>query len=453
MACSAAERSAEDPLMSRSLRILVVEDLTEKYDRVRSLLTSRLASLDCEFLWAKSYNSAFRLLLESRFDVVILDLLIPLESGSTSPDNSRALMEMMLAGDLFPAAHIIGLTEFKHIAKVEKEHYAANMFALEIFSWSSHSWADRLAAKIDYLGKSKAASLQHSVSSYQSDILIIIARYENEYKPIVKRVVWQGPPKQGNPYFRAHECISGRMKVDGNVSLKVTLLCIGEMGNAVATAVTSQAINVFRPQLVCMLGMCCGFSSSRSASPALFGDVIVAKASASWEEGKYLELDDGSRFFRNRGIPKTVGQTIGPVISACVETAKDRILPLCANYIRSGEVRRLRRQYGKEMRASPEFKIGLIVSGSSVIADEKKVGEIIARQPNALGLDMEIFGVFTAAEKAIGNPPSVMAIKGVADFGTSGKHKTMQTYASVMSYYAFLGILRGVFIGGPLEPV
>jgi nucleoside phosphorylase len=202
-----------------------------------------------------------------------------------------------------------------------------------------------------------------------------------------------------------------------------------------------------------MLGMCCGFSSSRSASPALFGDVIVAKASASWEEGKYLELDDGSRFFRNRGIPKTVGQTIGPVISACVETAKDRILPLCANYIRSGEVRRLRRQYGKEMRASSEFKIGLIVSGSSVIADEKKVGEIIARQPNALGLDMEIFGVFTAAEKAIGNPPSVMAIKGVADFGTSGKHKTMQTYASVMSYYAFLGILRAVFIGGPLEPV
>ena len=437
--------------MSRALRILVVEDLTEKYQKVSALLGARLATLDVEFVWAKNYNSAFRLLLQARFDVVILDLLIPLESGSTSPENSRALMEMMLTGDLFPAAHIIGLTEFKNIAKVEREHYDANMFALEIFSWSSTAWADRLAAKIGYLVKATAASLQHSVSTFQSDVLVIVARYENEYKPIEKRIAWHTPPKSGNPYFRDHECLTGRLRVDERNSLKTTFLCIGEMGNAVATAVASQAINVFRPQLVCMIGMCCGFASPRSASPALAGDIIVVKASASWEEGKYIELNDGSPFFRNRGVPKTVGQTIGPYIAACVEAANDRILPLCASYLNSSGVKKLIKQYGKEMRPRPDVKLGLLVSGSSVIADESKVREIIARQPNALGLDMEIFGIFTAAEKSIGNQPSVMAVKGVADFGTSGKHKEIQAHASVMSYYTLMGLLRALFIGGPLK--
>jgi nucleoside phosphorylase/CheY-like chemotaxis protein len=439
--------------MPRGLQILVVEDLTEKYERVRSLLSDRLATSDCEFVWAKSYNAAFRLLLQSRFDVVILDILIPLESGATSPDNSRALMQMMLGGDLFPAAHIIGLTEFKNIAKGEREHYDANMFALEIFSWTSTSWADRLAAKIAYLMKAQAASLQHSVSSFQSDVLVVIARYENEYRPIEKKIIWQVPPKKGNLYFQSHECLSGRLKVDNNLSLKATILCVGEMGNAVATAVTSQAIKVFRPQLVCMLGMCCGFNMSMSASPSLFGDVIVAGASASWEDGKYLELDDGSSFFRNRSVPKAIGPTIGPIISSCVEAAKDRLLPVCAKYINSSQSKALRKQYGNQMRSTPEFKIGLVISGSSVIADEKKVREIIARHPNALGLDMEVHGVFTAAEEAIGTRPSVMAVKGVADFGTRSKHGEIQTYSSVLSYYTFLGLLRALFVGGPLDPV
>ena len=440
--------------MSKSLRILVVENSPEKYKRVTTVLAAKLAQIDCQFTLADNYNRAFKLLQSSLFDLVLLDLLIPLASGSVSTENSRALIEMMMAGDLIPAPHIIGLTEYHEAAREERRYFAANMFSLEMFSWTSTAWADRLAGKINYLFKSKAASINYSLNNFESDLLIMVARYENEFKPIAKHMIWEAPPVQHNHYFPTHHCVSGRLMIDPEISLKTTCLCIGEMGGTVAAAVTSEAINLFRPQLVIMLGMCCGFTDPRSSSPALFGDVIFARESASWDEGKYVELEkSGSHLFRNRAVVRTADDRIGSAVSSCVEASQDLLLPSCEKYWNSRNVKNLRSKFSDEMRLSPDFKIGMIVSGSSVIADPEKIDEIITRHPTALGLDMEVFGVFTAVQNSIGNRPSVFAIKGVADFGTGKKHDYIQGIASTLSFYSLVAILRLAFRNGQFAAI
>ena len=435
--------------MAKSLRILVVEDSSEKYSRVNQLLSDRLPGIYCQFSWAKNYNQAFKELNDSLFDLVILDLRIPLSNGTVSAENSRALIELMNAGDILPVLHVIGLTEYRDAAREEKKYFEENMLTLELFSWTSSTWADRLAAKIRYIVKSKAAVLNYSINNFESDLLIMIARYENEYKPILKRIKWQAPPVSRSSYFPAHHYASGRLIIDAGRSLRTTCLCIGEMGSTAAAALTSQAITIFRPQLVTMLGMCCGFKSPKSASPALLGDILFARATASWEEGKYLELQGGDlRFFQNRAVVRTVDNDLTPILISCVEAAKDELRPLSVNYINSNYVKAIKRECGDDMRAVPDYKVGMIVSGSSVIADTAKTDEIISRLPNALGLDMEIFGIFTAAQTAVGKKPSVFAVKGVADFGTGAKHKRTQAMASVLAFYGLIGILRKLESGG-----
>jgi len=94
-----------------------------------------------------------------------------------------------------------------------------------------------------------------------------------------------------------------------------------------------------------------------------------------------------------------------------------------------------------------------MVSGSTIIAGPEMVTEIIKRCPNALGLDMEVLGVFTAAKSCGGAKPAVFAIKSVADFGSNkgdGALDDIQPVASVLSFLAFYEFLKESY---PLENV
>jgi nucleoside phosphorylase len=302
--------------------------------------------------------------------------------------------------------------------------------------------------------KSKLASTQIINNNFQTDLLIVVARYENEFKPIADKMDWESDPSTRNAYFSSYKTLNGRLVVKGGLSLKTTFICIGEMGIASAAVLTSQAIGILRPRMVAMLGMACGFDLERSSSPACFGDVLVARESACWEEGKYLELLDGTeRIFRNRAVIRSVDDAIAPIVATTVETASDSIAPLYARYLKSAKARQLKEKYGELLRDSPEIKYGMIVSGSSVVADSAQIEEIVSRHPSAVGLEMELYGVFTAVQKCVGRPPSVVGIKGVADFGNGEKHKHIQGYASVLSFYTLLGILRSLYSSENILPV
>ncbi|SPP98328.1 conserved protein of unknown function [Bradyrhizobium vignae] len=417
-------------------------------------LSKRLANLQCQFSSASDYNSAVKMLSASGFDLVILDLLLPLGKGSPSLENSRTLISLMAAEDLFPAPHVIGLTEHESAAAGEKQYYSENMFALELFDWDSSGWADRISAKIVYLEKSRKAAIAYANNSFETDLLIVSARYENEYKPIFAKMKWEVAPMKRSVYFPGLECAIGRLVVDKGIVLRVVYVCAGEMGIAPATAITSHAVSIYRPRVVIALGMCCGFSSPECSSPSKFGDVLVSRETASWEEGKYAELPGRRRVFRNKSVTRTIDELIGPAVQACIEMATDTIAPVFKKYLATSKARAVRTNYATQMRDVPEVKYGMIVSGSSVIADAKQTSEIIARHPEAIGLEMEIFGVFTAVQKSIGHrKPTVIGIKGVADFGDGDKHDHIQSHASILAFYVMLALLRKIYREEILRPV
>jgi nucleoside phosphorylase len=155
-----------------------------------------------------------------------------------------------------------------------------------------------------------------------------------------------------------------------------------------------------------------------------------------------------------RAATRTVDEMISPVIAACVEMQIDTAIPSLRNYLATSEAKAILRSYGNQMRPVPEIKYGLIVSGSSVVAHAEQVKEIITRHPASLGLEMEIFAIYTAAQKSIGpKKPAVIGIKGVADFGDGLKHGKIQPHASILSFYVMLALVRKLYSEGQLEAV
>jgi nucleoside phosphorylase len=68
-----------------------------------------------------------------------------------------------------------------------------------------------------------------------------------------------------------------------------------------------------------------------------------------------------------------------------------------------------------------------------VLADGRTLRRIVDQHRNLLGVEMEAYGVFAAAEEVSHPRPEVFALKSVVDFADGEKDDRYQRYASYTS--------------------
>jgi len=428
--------------MKTDLRILVVDDSDTKRLRVAETLGARLGSA-VQIDTAVDYEDAIDFMKAKPFDLVILDLLLPSQASKPSAEISRSIIELTRSGKLFRPTHIIGLTEFKEAELKEHAYYLEQLFALIHYDPTNNEWADRIVARITYLLQSKREAANFHLRTFDLDVLVLTARYENEYVPIAESLfkktlsspntIWDG------------QIEFGYIEQGGGRLLRGAVACIGEMGMAPAAALTAQAISYFRPRLVAMLGMCCGFSSKACHAPRKMLDAIVVRQSSCWEEGRYQsEADKDLPAFLSRSKPRQIDDDLRPQIESIVERSAELLQPALRKMAARKFYKEIADKFPKKVRDVANVHCGEMVSGSSVIATQVKVEDILKRHPRAVGLDMEVFGVYTAASLALGTKPSFLAVKGVADFGQTKKVKDAQKAASLVSCVVFKSILSNI---------
>ena len=422
------------------MKVLLVDDDAAKRDRVATHLQSSLLDRNLEVVQATNYEDTLRELGSTYYDLVILDLVLPAAGSEPSPETSRAIIREVTKGSAsIPPMHIIGLTAYEEVASKERDYYDSNLFALVLYSETSNDWRRVLTSKIHYLVKSKEAAAAFQSNSFDFDIVVIAARYENEYQPVKERL-FRSVEAESHPRWRGRIAI-GPIEVTGLRTLRGALCCVDEMGMAPAAAVASQAISTFRPRLLGMLGMCCGFATNACASPRKLLDAIIVREVNCWEEGKYDAKAVGSGF-RNRGRDRMIDQEILADVEGVVEAAVDTFMPQLKKLSKTSAYRKVVQHFAADLvRQTPDVQLSSLVSGSSVVADRVIIDEILGRNPKALGLDMEMYGVYSAAAKAMGRQPSVLGVKGVADFGEVDKDDAAQKVASVVSAEVFKGLL------------
>lgn len=427
------------------MRILIIDDNKDKRERVAELVSKTLTGHLAVIQQADTYEAALRCLEKSYFDLVILDILLPAADGTPSQTSSRALIRQITTGALFPSMHIIGLTAYKEVAEEERAYFDEHLLSLESYSEENSLWADKIVSRITYLMTAQRASLQYHAHNFSLDVFVMAARYQNEFLPIKERL-FKTANTIKHPLWK-DELTLGTIQLASGRSLNAALCCVNEMGMAPTAAVATQAITIFRPRLIGMVGMCCGFPDEKCSSPRKLMDVIIAREVSCWEEGKYVDLAKNDNEFRNRSKTRLVDDLIRDDVERIVEQAEKTIAPSLRKFAATKAYSTIKEHFSvrsKEtmVRDVPDVKYAPIVSGSSVIADHKVVHEILTRHPNSIGLDMELFGLYAASDRVYGQRPSVLGVKGVADFGEAQKDDKAQIGASKVAADVFKSILN-----------
>ncbi len=411
--------------MKQRILILIVDDLEKKTQAIISALGRRLTDYEAVFESADRYEAALEKLRTRNYDFVILDIKIPAGGEPASEKWSRYLLREIMEGHLCYPMHVFGLTAHRDIADKERQFYDSNLFGFFVFDWESEEWAIGVAAKIDYLANAIRNGASYRLNSFDYDLLILTARYKSEFEP-VRNALFGSASSLGHPLWNDGTHF-GELVVWGD-RLRTALLCVIETGLAPAAAVTAQAIHILRPKRVIMLGMCAGFETKG----VRLMDVLVASSTACWQEGKLLG-DSSTANFDPRGKIRHWTDSLGRDIERQLELCQANFSEMLEEFSRKKEYLELGRRWGDLVAPQPNVRAGLVVSGSTVVANEQSARDVLKLFPNAIGLDMEIFAVYTAAFKAIGRPSEIVAIKGVADLADSEKRDDGQVLASELS--------------------
>lgn len=424
------------------VRILIVEDNDSKYRKVAEKLQSHLsAELSLKLERAPSTFSAIEKYNKQFFDVIILDLSIPLNDGNgpCNIEHSKEFYEYVLRSERGQPFLIVGLTVYPPTAY--KELFEAHpIFSVE--NYRAAKWSANIASRIRQITMAKSALSRFLENNHSYDVIVLVARYENEYLPIKEVIPWLNEPDK-NPRLGERSNCFGSIRTPSGTRLSLGIVCLGEMGLSVSAAIASQLINMFRPRYFAMLGMCCGFKDERMAKKTKLGDLIIARNTANWDEGKYATKDettDTDPYFHHRAVEKQFYESSEGKLVQILERKKGKVQKEIRNYYESS-VKEEIDEGEVEFPADSNIHFDLILSGSSVVDNAKMIDEIRDRFSASVGLEMEAHSVYSAVDAIFGVKPTTLVIKGVADHGDGGKLKYLQKYASAASYLVFQNLL------------
>src|SRR4051812_23534493 len=114
------------------INILIVEDNPHKQDTVLRLLKEDLMINEELIDTASDIKAAKRLLSNNFYDLLILDLVLPVEKGdeATPEKGVRFLNDINSNDRLNPPIHIIGLTERDDLTNSFDENFHSNLWHL-----------------------------------------------------------------------------------------------------------------------------------------------------------------------------------------------------------------------------------------------------------------------------------------------------------------------------------
>jgi nucleoside phosphorylase len=187
------------------------------------------------------------------------------------------------------------------------------------------------------------------------------------------------------------------------------------MGMTSAAVLSMKMIHRFRPRYLAMTGITAGVKD-RSA----YGDLIVADPCWDWGSGKY-QVQDGIHQFAAAPYQLSLNSFLR---SKFVLLSGDTIAleSVRSNWSRSSEI-----------NGAPRLFIGPVASGAAVLADPVLAKGVLTQHRKLMGIDMETYGLFAAAEESPLPLPKAFAIKGVSDFADSDKNDSFQEYAAYTS--------------------
>lgn len=391
------------------IKILLVEDNQAKLKTVLTgLFDVNGVSEDC-IDKARDLQEAKVRLKNEHYDLMILDISIPLTSDlDPIPDGGLLLLEEILARDIYHRPReVIGLTAFHDIKSSSDTKFNDELWTVLHYTLVNNDWLQQIQRKIKHIIENKRSTDEPHV--HTADICILTALYKPELTAVLNIPWnWQSLAIATDPT----EYYSGSFKgKDRNFT--VIAACSSRMGMPAASVLAMKMITTFKPKYLVMTGITAGVPGKVE-----LGDIIAADPSWDYGSGKLTAGKNGQAF---EAAPHQLG--LDTLLRGKLQRFSRDAQQL--NSIRLG------------WPVSPPplltLHVGPLASGASVLEDPEITESIQGQHRKLLGVEMEAYGVFAAANDAPYPQPSAFVLKSVCDFANAEKNDGHQDYASYTS--------------------
>lgn len=346
--------------------------------------------------------------------MVMLDLNIPKkDKGKVTPQNAVDFLDQINEyGDMIKQpAHILGITQMADVPMEYQESFDDNLWSLFCYGPEYHDWEDKLSRKIQYLLNSKLTL--HQNPDYNYDVAIINALPEPEHSVMME--VFGGEWTQEE--FECDKCETFFTKTlvkNNGEKIRIVSVAQPQMASTASAALTAKMLYHYRPRYLFMTGIAAAVDPKECS----LGDIMVASECWDGASGKYKD---------GKFHPDPQHLNVDPVMINILSKAK-RNKKLLKEITSASEFATKKKL--KDVRVH----IGQMASVPAVIAMEEKIKEISEHARKLMGIEMETYGVYYAAEHSVEPRPKYWAsIKSVSDYATVRKRDKFQNYASYTS--------------------
>lgn len=389
------------------MKVLIVDDNINKAGKLAKVLSEEgIDRGDIEIV-SCAMNARTRL-KEERFDLLVIDLLLPLrEEDMPELNTALDLINEITERDAYiKPSNIVGFTAYADEVIEANSTFKQRMWTIVSYDPTTNSWETQFRHMARYLVESIN---QTTPLHYATDICVVTA-LQIEMDAIYRLPwTWEEPePLDDSTFIRR-----ASFTVD-NQTFQVVTACAHRMGSVSAALLTSKLINVFRPRFIAMTGICAGVKDKVN-----IGDVVFFDPVWEWPSGK-LATGDGGTYLQPSPHQIPIADF---VVARAEQIRNDKMLWAGIQSAWAAE--------------APQNILSLVVgpgaSGSAVIADNATVPAIKQQHRKVTAVEMEAYGVCAAARCSTSPKPTVIIMKSVCDFADEEKLDKWQPYASYTS--------------------
>ncbi|QAT85977.1 hypothetical protein EJ065_4426 [Corallococcus coralloides] len=389
------------------INILIADDSTEKVARIKSLISEILTDDEARVLHASTVSEAVSFLRTESFDLLVVDLNIPIrKQEAPRPDGGlKIIQSLQQRRDLHLPTHVLGLTAYTELLLENAQTFESDLWHVVKYSPDTTEWMDQIGRKLIHIAESKSKSS----SVFETDLAIVTALHSIELENVLKLDAgWRTRSVEGDATIY-HEGVFQR----GSRQLKVVAAAAVEMGMPATTALSMKIISTFRPKYIAMTGICAGVKGQ-------FGDILIADHSWDYGSGKSKSTTGGPSIF----LPAPSQIQIDPLLKSKI------------NYFLMDQstLRTIQSRWtGPYPPSNLAAKMGPIASGAAVLENKPIIADILSHNRKVIGVEMETYGLFSAARICREPRPVALSIKSICDFGDSEKDDRYQDYAAFTS--------------------
>lgn len=384
------------------MKTLIVDDDPRKVDEVTRLIAG--VADGGEIQVATSGLAAREFLSGTQYDLLILDIRLPMRPGE-EPDRRGGislLSEITLSRRFRKPTHVVALTGYEELRREFETKFNNGQWSIEIYDQSDIGWRERLVAKAAYINQ----MLRETGKDYLTDLCVVTALSSPELDAI-RRLPWRW--SDAIALDQVTFAYKGAYSCEGQ-EFSVVAAAAPRMGMVATSTLAQKTIRQIRPRMLVMTGICAGLSGE-----AEIGDIILADPCWDWQMGKYL---------------KEAFEVAPDQVPAPMEiTQRMNILRGERDFFVS-----LAKEFpGEKANSIPRLLTGPMASGSSVLADTTAAEFVKEQHRKLVGLDMELYGLYSASRDCDSPRPLTFGLKAVCDLADHLKNDKFQKYAAYLS--------------------